>query len=126
MNTIFSKTNCFIWNKTFLDLDELIGLSKTHRLLCLYDSKENSLQDKNITSNKLNDSVLRGLTGFVSNKKSKTSQTTRLPVIILNSLSTESIKIIKSDPVLKSPKLFNISVIFIGTSLNFKTLYQDI
>jgi hypothetical protein len=122
MNTNYIP-KCFIWNKISLELDELINLSKTHKLLCLYDSKENSLQDKQITSNKLNDSILRGLTGFVTNK---TNKITKLPVIILNGLSTESIKMIKSDPVLKAPKLFNISVIFIGSNSDFDSLYNNI
>jgi len=122
MNTSYIP-KCFIWNKTSLNLNELIDLSKNHRLLCLYDSKEKSLQDKQITSNKLNKSVLRDLTGFVSNKTSKIN---KLPVIILNELSTESIKMIKSDPVLKAPKLFNISVIFIGSNSDFESLYNNI
>lgn len=120
---ISNISKCFVWNKTSLDLDELIDLSKTHRLLCLYDIKSNCLQDKQITSSKLSHSVLDGLNRFVSNKS---SGSTKQPIIILNELTDISIQLVKSNPVLKSPKLFNISVIFVGTNTNFKILYPEI
>jgi hypothetical protein len=32
---------------------------------------------------------------------------------------------VKSDPVLRSPKLYNISVIFIGTKVDFESIYSE-
>lgn len=119
----FINPKCFIWNKISLDLDELISLSSTHRLLCLYDSKLNCLQDQQITSSKLSKSVLDGLRYFVSNKSSSTTKT---PVIILNGLGPQSIQMIKSDPVLRAPKSFNISVIFIGPKQDFESMYPGL
>ena len=120
---ISNISKCFVWNKTSLDLDELDNLSKTHKLLCLYDIKSNCLQDKQITSSKLSNSVLDGLNRFVSNKS---SGSTKQPIIILNGLTDISIQLVKSNPVLKSPKLFNISVIFVGPNTDFKILYPEI
>ncbi len=46
-----SKT--FIDRIESIDIDKLTELKKTNRLLCLYDSKINSLDKYLITSNKL-------------------------------------------------------------------------
>jgi len=103
-----------------IDLDKLTELKKTNRLLCLYDSKINSLDKYLITSNKLDLFMLKNLMTFVSNKNSFTTP----PIIILNSLSLNSLNLIKSDPVLKYPQKFNISVIFIGSDSEYNIVYN--
>jgi len=103
-----------------IDPDKLIELKKTNRMLCLYDSKINSLDKYLITSNKLDLFMLKNLLMFVSNKNSFTTP----PIIILNSLSLNSLNVIKSDPVLKYPQKFNISVLFVGSESDYNIVYN--
>ncbi len=110
----------FILRTESVDVDILTELKKTNRLLCLYDSKINSLDKHFITSNKLDTSILKNLTMFVSNKHTNPLP----PIIILNNLTLESINLIKSDPVLKYPQKYNISVIFIGTESSYDLIYN--
>jgi len=109
----------FISRIDSIDIDKLIELKKTNKLLCLYDSKLNSLDKYLIASNKLDIGVLNNLTTFVSNKNSLTKS----PIIILNKLSQKSLDIIKSDFVLKLPQKYNISVIFVGTESEYDLVY---
>ena len=105
-----------------VDINKLTELKKTNKILCLYDSKINSLDKYLITSNKLDITILKNLTMFVSNNGSSASNP---PIIILNKLNTESINLIKSDSVLKSPLKYNISIIFIGSELEYNMLYKN-
>ncbi len=123
-----------------VDINKLTELKKTNKLLCLYDSKINSLDKYLITSNKLDISILKNLTMFVSNNGCllakanqrypegnkpalQGSSASNPPIIILNKLNAESINLIKSDSVLKSPLKYNISIIFIGSELEYNMLY---
>lgn len=110
----------FISRVESIDISNLLELKKTNKLLCLYDSKINSLDTYFITSNKLDTGFLKNLTTFVSNKPSNTLP----PIIILNKLNSESLNLIKCDPVLKSPQKYNISVIFIGLESDYKLVYN--
>lgn len=118
---LIDNSKCFMWNTTFVDPDELVRFSKTNKLLCLYDNKVNSLDKFLITSNKLDQSILKNITMFVSNK----SSFAKPPIIILNNLSSKSLDIIRSDPVLKLPYKYNISLIFIGTDKDFENIYRE-
>jgi hypothetical protein len=116
-------SRCFIWNKTSLDLEEIKEFGKNSKLLCLYDSKSNSLINESIPSNKINQSILQNLMMFVSGGPRSSSLTSN-PIIILNNLSTQSIQLIKSDPILRAPKSFGLSVIFVGTPEEFANIYN--
>ncbi len=102
-----------------IDIENLLELKYTHKLLCLYDSKINSLDQFFITSNKLDTAILKNLTMFVSNKNTFSTS----PIIILNKLNSNSLNLVKNDPVLKSPQKYNISLIFIGTEEEYNIVY---